>query len=103
MKNIPTQQEVINLLKTGRIDEYGHLLITNKTYTSYCNWFINSLTDHNKKSFMDTKKLSPSKFKSTMCNIIAGSFVSVTGDQWSISNVCVHYTNGSYDLVNIKF
>jgi hypothetical protein len=100
MKNIPTQQEVINLLKTGRIDEYGHLLITNKTYRSYCNWFINTLNDHNKKSMMDIKKISPSKFKSIVCNIIAASFTSVT--EWSpIKNVCVHYTNGSYDLVNI--
>jgi hypothetical protein len=100
MKNIPTEQEVINLLKTSRIDEYEHLLITNKTYTSYCNWFMSNLTDHNKKAMMKRKKIMPSTHKSLMCNIIAGSYTSVT--EWSpIKNVCVHYTNGSYDLVNI--
>jgi hypothetical protein len=102
MEIIPTQQEVINLLKKGKVDENEHLLITNKTYTNYCKWYIGSLNDNNKKSMMDMKKISPSKFKSIMCNFIGGSYQSVNGFT-PISTVCVQYTNGSYDYVNTQF
>jgi hypothetical protein len=103
MTKIITQQEVIDLLKTSKVDDNEHLLVTNKTYTSYCNWFMSTVNERNKKDLKETKKLSPSKYKSWMCNIIAGSYQSVTKDFSPISTVCIGYTNGSLDYVNTKF
>ena len=75
-----TMEEVMELVKTGKYDEYGHLLITNKTYKSYCEWFMGTLNDHSKKSMMYMKKINPSKFKSIICNMIATSYYRMSND-----------------------
>lgn len=100
MKNI-TQQEVIDLLKTSRVDENGHLFITLELYNSYSVWFLGTLNQKNKRDFLEMKYNHPTKFESTVCNFISGSYQSVTYDFTRVSTVCVELLDGSYDYVNV--
>jgi hypothetical protein len=99
MKKI-TQQEVIDLLKTSKVDENGHLFITLELYNNYYLWFLGTLKQKNRRDFLEMKWNHPTKFQSTLCNFIGGSYQSVN-DFTPISTVCIELLDGSYDYVNV--
>jgi len=101
MKKI-TQQEVIDLLKTGKVDENGHLFITLEIYNSYMTWLISTLKGKKQRDFLELKWNRPKMFETNLCNIIAGSFQSITKTELPISTVCIELLSGSYDYVNVK-
>ena len=100
MRNIPTQQEVIDLLKTSKVDANGHLFITLELYNNYYLWFLGTLKQKNKRDFTEMKWNRPTMFESTLCNLIGGSYQSVNGFT-PISTVCIELLDGSYDYVNV--
>lgn len=100
MKSI-TQQELIDLLKTCTTDENGHLFINLKIYNDYLNWFLSTLKPKLKRDFVEMYWNDGHKFQSNLCNLIAGSYQSVTHDFTSVSTVCVELLDGSYEYVNV--
>lgn len=100
MKSI-TQQEITDLFKTSKVEGDGHLFITIETYNSYFNWFLSTLNQKNKRSFLEMKWNQPTKFELMLCSILSGSYQSITGNYSPISTVCIELLDGSYDYVNV--
>lgn len=96
------QQQLIDLLKTCKTDENGHLYINLKFYIDYGNWFLTTLKPKPKRDMVEMYWNDEDKFQFTICHLIAGSYQSVTHDFTSISTVCVELLSGRYDYVNVK-
>jgi hypothetical protein len=95
------KQEVTDLLKLSKVDENGHLFIHLDLYNNFYLMLLRTSTKKNKREFSEMRWMYPTKFKSTLCNLIAGSYQSVTKDFTPITTVCIEYLNGSYDYVNV--
>jgi hypothetical protein len=102
MKLYDYQQEVTDLLKTSKVDANGHLLITLELYNTYYLMLIRTSNKKNQEEFSKMRWMYPTKFKTTLCNLIGGSYQSVTKDFTPITTVCIEYLGGSLDYVNVK-
>jgi len=102
MKLYDYKQEVSDLLKTSKVYSNGHLLITVDLYNKYYLMLKRTLTKKNQIEIIEMCWNKPTKFKSTLCNLIAGSYQSVTKDFTPITTVCIEYLSGSLDYVNVK-
>jgi hypothetical protein len=101
MKLYDYQQEVTDLLKTSKVDSNGHLFIGIDLYNKYYLMLLRTSKKKNSIEISEMRWNKPSKFQSTLCNLIAGSYQSITKDFTPITTVCIEYLSGSLEYVNV--